>query len=437
MSADRDLAWQAYLQHLARNHRSKGTVDQYTYTILPLWRWLDARTPPVPWDEVTPELLDQWLKRIPKGNARRRRLSDRAKSHYSILVGTFYTWAHADGHLERNPLARAVPHPAPTPRARALTRDQVRRLLDHVAGDQRLELLVWLAYGCGLRCREIGTLEVGDVDLDRGELTVHGKGGKDRTVPIAAPVQDVLERYLATLPADARTDRLVRHAYTAGGRPVGETYVSKLLSGAMRAAGLEDTGHSLRHTFATTLLEASDGRDLRPVSRMLGHSSTLVTERVYVNSSDAGCRRTVDLLPDPKPSQNLTNLQPVARAVGGAIAPHLHLQEWRARLEAADPGLLTEIDSALSALQRLAPGVVLLLDRIWGLSSRFNRAFYESASRTDPAVDPVRDQVEDHVGVGGLWALADALRDAHPDEHVLSVAERLVFEAECAQALGE
>ena len=301
MSAAREQAWAAYLTYMHRRHRATSTVEQYDWAVRGFWRWCDGRRPPVPWDQVDPETLEAWLDRPTsrRSNAKGERLSQASRAHYATLLGTAYRFFHADGWLEWNPLARAVPAAWPLPDPRDLTLGQVRRLLEHVHGNPRLVLLVMLAFCGGLRCSEIATLEVGDVDLERGELQVrYGKGGKRRGVPIAAELAPVLASHLALMRhAGLEDGRLVRNAVT--GAPVGKGYVSRLLSGAMRDAGLQETGHGLRHAFAKRLLEADDGRmdTLRAVSRMLGHSSTTVTERIYLNGSDAGCRRAIGLLP--------------------------------------------------------------------------------------------------------------------------------------------
>jgi len=111
------------------------------------------------------------------------------------------------------------------------------------------------------------------------------------------------------------------------------------------------------------------------------------------------------------------------------------LDTWRARLEEADPGLLGEIARLQALLSEHVADMVPLLERVWGLSWRWNAAFYAHASRTDPAVDAVRDRLDDAIGTVALHDLADRLRDAHPEEHVLTPEEQVVFEAERALLL--
>ena len=133
-------------------------------------------------------------------------------------------------------------------------------------------------------------------------------------VPLAAPVVEVLRRHLAGLPT---TGPLVANRRFPGEHLTREA-VSRLLSVHLRGAGVGDTGHALRHTFATELLKAGRGANLYAVSKALGHSSTEVTEQVYVSSYLGDLAALAALLPDPRsrPAQT-ANDEPAALAGTG------------------------------------------------------------------------------------------------------------------------
>jgi integrase len=136
-------------------------------------------------------------------------------------------------------------------------------LFEHLAdvSDDRLEVMVWLAYGAGLRVGEIARLRVEHLHLrdERPWLVAHGKGDKHRKVPLAPLVVEVLVAWTARLP---RSGPLLPNQAIPT-RNISVSHVSKLIARTMHAAGIEETAHSLRHSFATELLRAGKGANLR------------------------------------------------------------------------------------------------------------------------------------------------------------------------------
>jgi len=177
---------------------------------------------------------------------------------------------------------------------RVLTVEQVRELLERIPARTPLELrdraMLELAYSCGLRCEEIVSLDVGALDFETEQLRVLGKGSKERLLPVGEPAQQALRRYgergRHALTADPREQALF---LSKSGRRLSNSDVTRRLGLWVREAALAAgvSPHSLRHSFATHLLEG--GADLRTIQELLGHAS-ISTTQVYTRVDAARLR---------------------------------------------------------------------------------------------------------------------------------------------------
>lgn len=171
-----------------------------------------------------------------------------------------------------------------------LTIEEVHRILDAVRTPHNKAFL-WTVYSLGLRLQEGLALQVGDIDSARMLVHVHrGKGAKDRYVPLPASTLTMLRQYWAThrhprllFPATGRDQR---QAATAT-QPMAKASVQGALRRVVRQLGLRKSIHlhTLRHSYATHLLEA--GVNLRLIQQYLGHSS-LQTTMVYLHLTSQG-----------------------------------------------------------------------------------------------------------------------------------------------------
>jgi site-specific recombinase XerD len=179
---------------------------------------------------------------------------------------------------------------------KVLSTEQMRTLLELIPARTPLELrdraMLELAYSCGLRCEEIVNLDQGSMDFDSEQLRVMGKGSKERILPVGEPAQRALRRYLEqgrrALAGDPRQQALF---LSKSGRRLSNSDVTRRLGlwtrEAAMAAGVSP--HSLRHSFATHLLEG--GADLRTIQELLGHAS-ISTTQVYTRVDAARLRDT-------------------------------------------------------------------------------------------------------------------------------------------------
>ena len=177
---------------------------------------------------------------------------------------------------------------------RVLTVEQVRELLERIPARTPLELrdraMLELAYSCGLRCEEIVSLDVGALDYETEQLRVLGKGSKERMLPVGEPARRAVQRYSErsrhALSADPREQALF---LSKSGRRLSNSDVTRRLGLWVREAALAGgvSPHSLRHSFATHLLEG--GADLRTIQELLGHAS-ISTTQVYTRVDAARLR---------------------------------------------------------------------------------------------------------------------------------------------------
>jgi integrase/recombinase XerD len=201
-----------------------------------------------------------------------------------VAVRGLHRFAVREGMSAADP-AREVKPPAPPRRLpKAIAIDEVERLLS-VAGPGDTErglrdrALLEVLYGTGARISEAVGLDVDDADLTDAVVRLHGKGGKDRVVPVGRYAAEALEAYLVR----ARPALNVRgqgcpalFLNARGGRLSRQSAWSTLRSAAGRA-GLKDVSpHTLRHSFATHLLDG--GADVRVVQELLGHASVTTTQ---------------------------------------------------------------------------------------------------------------------------------------------------------------
>ncbi len=211
------------------------------------------------------------------------RLGPRSRARLLSTLRSFHRFLVAEGRAGADPtltlLSPKVGRKLPT----VLSQVQVGRLLEAPdetrVGGLRDRAVLELLYGCGLRVSELTTLEPTDLDARSAALRVRGKGSRERIVPVGGPALRAVERYLQ----EARPELTGKKPCAAlflnarGGR-LSRVSVWALVKTAARTAGLGDavTPHTLRHTYATHLLEG--GADLRIVQELLGHAAITTTE---------------------------------------------------------------------------------------------------------------------------------------------------------------
>jgi site-specific recombinase XerD len=269
-------ALDSYERELSTRGASPATLRAYGRDLLELAAWATGR------GREPGELAYRDL-RTYAASLSERRLAKASVARKLASVRSLHAHFVATGVAEGNPadLLPAQKRAAGLPRV--LARDEVAALLDRIPARTPLEVrdraLFELAYSCGLRAQEIVSLDTGDPDFEAEVVRTTGKGSKTRLVPIGEPAQRALRRYLES----------ARHALgppasepalfvSRRGRRLSPSDVRRRLEKWVREAAVAGrvSPHTLRHSFATHLLEG--GADLRSIQELLGHASVSTTQ---------------------------------------------------------------------------------------------------------------------------------------------------------------
>ena len=261
---------------------SKRTLSAYQHDLENCIEFL-ARQGITDPSRVTPTVLRTWIFSLHEVGFAPSSIR-RAQS----AVRTFFRFLLAEGWLSVDPTERLE---SPKIRDRLpefLTKEETQRLLDAPNPQKSLywrdRSILELLYASGVRVSELVGLLISGLDLDDSFITVFGKGGKERIVPVGVPALLTLKRYLSELRPKLDQAEGRGHVYlNARGRPLTRESVWKLVRDSGRRADINKnvSPHTLRHTFATHLLEG--GADLAAVQELLGHvdiSSTQIYTHV-------------------------------------------------------------------------------------------------------------------------------------------------------------
>ncbi|MFI2216503.1 tyrosine-type recombinase/integrase [Rhodococcus sp. NPDC019627] len=267
--------------HMKARSLSQNTVDERLRVIAQLSQDVGR-----PARELGADDVAGWLAAGP--------WSASTRATYHGYLRAFFQWLQAqelrvDNPMVKIPAPRAVkrtPRPPADPHVARLFRIRLRR---------NTRAMVLLAALAGLRVHEIAKIRGQDVDRIAGTLRVIGKGGTDETLPL----HPMLDTVAAEMPT-----RGYWFPANSGIGCIRSRSVTDLIAAAMRRAGVPGTPHSLRHWYATTLVDS--GADLRTVQELLRHSS-IATTQIYTKVSDRrrfdAVRRLdpfrADLEPDP------------------------------------------------------------------------------------------------------------------------------------------
>jgi integrase/recombinase XerD len=199
-----------------------------------------------------------------------------------------------DGHIKRHPT-----EDLDTPQRFAylpqfLTEDEIDKLLaaPNIATEAgvRDRALLEVMYAAGLRVSELVSLKQSDVDVQAGLLVCHGKGSKERRVPLGKSAIQWVQRYNVIRSRYGKPS--LPQLFVNGGKPITRQFAWSMIKRYAKQAGVKDISpHTLRHSFATHLLQ--HGADSRSVQALLGHSD-ISTTQIYTHITDRHLRNSYD-----------------------------------------------------------------------------------------------------------------------------------------------
>lgn len=251
---------------------SRNTVQAYERDILEYLSFLQAQAK----EELrTRRLINTYLRYLRQNGNATVTLIRKISS-----IKGFYNWLIQQEQVQENPFAFLdLPRRAKV-LPKILTVGEVEKLLNlsdlNPAEKTALELL----YACGLRVTELITLAVSQVSLEGGYIRCIGKGDKERLIPVGDVTLELLRSYMSLHRTEALPEAplLLRE----DGKPFSRIDIWRLMKQAGCFLGKNISPHTLRHSFATHLLE--NGADLRVVQELLGHSD-IATTQIYTQVS--------------------------------------------------------------------------------------------------------------------------------------------------------
>jgi integrase/recombinase XerD len=286
-SSNRDFVREflAYIQ--VEKGLSTNTLQSYARDVAKLQAWAEKNRKSI--ERLQRKDLREWIARMSRDG-----LSPSSISRAVSAARGFYRFLMLDNHIDKHPAEDIKTPQRHSPLPRFLTEEEMERLL--LAPDITTDIgvrdraLLELMYAAGLRVSEVCGLRAANLELDTALISCHGKGSKERRIPIGKSAVHWLQRYLTVRKQfgnEAKAELFLHR-----GRTMTRQVAWSIIKRHAATAGVPDISpHTLRHSFGTHLMQ--HGADSRSVQALLGHSDISTTE-IYTHITDLHMRKAYD-----------------------------------------------------------------------------------------------------------------------------------------------
>ena len=281
------MNWNQYIksfQHYLKLERglSQNTIDNYTFDLQRLCSYLDQNSISVSPINIQEETIQQFIYTISKElNARTQaRILSGLKAFFNYLIFEDYRTNNPMELIETPRIGRKLPD--------TLSINEIDKLIQAIdlskKEGERNRAIIETLYGCGLRVSELVNLKISDLFFEEDFIRVSGKGNKQRFVPIATHTKKYIEIYKSTIRNKLQIKKNFEDTLFLNqhGKQLTRAMIFTIIKDLAVKSNIKKSisPHTLRHSFATHLLE--NGADLRSIQIMLGHESITTTE-IYIH----------------------------------------------------------------------------------------------------------------------------------------------------------
>ena len=256
-----------YLEYLElEKGLSQNTIDAYRRD---LYSFADGGKSI---EEIDRTYINNYIRSL-----KERRLAPTSVIRKVASLRGFFKWATSMNILEKNPASTLEQPKVPQRLPKVVSIKEVEEILHEDLSELQL-VMVELLYSCGLRVSELVNLKIGDIDINSKYVRCFGKGSKERIIPIGGKAIKALNRYLSCRELIFKKYNLTSKKLLVNdsGRYINRQDVYNFIHACGKKIHKNISPHTLRHSFATHLLE--NGADLRVVQELLGHSDVSTTQ---------------------------------------------------------------------------------------------------------------------------------------------------------------